>query len=59
MYVAQWSDTVKDPVLSGLEASSEHYTLYKGDIACDTLSRVCRYKHINFAIATAKGSPLR
>ncbi|KAI8431007.1 hypothetical protein MSG28_001095, partial [Choristoneura fumiferana] len=26
---------------------------------CGAMSRACRYKQVNFAIATAKGSPLR
>ncbi|XP_049886263.1 glutamate receptor 1-like [Pectinophora gossypiella] len=53
-----WSILDQDPMMSG--TSLAHYTLDReGEIACDTMSRVCRYKHVNFAIATTKGSPLR
>ncbi|CAB3225985.1 unnamed protein product [Arctia plantaginis] len=34
-------------------------TQYEVDGECCGGSRVCRYKHVNFVIATAKGSPLR
>ncbi|XP_048005196.1 glutamate receptor 1-like [Leguminivora glycinivorella] len=31
----------------------------EGQLVCGSINRACRYKHVNFAIATAKGSPLR
>ncbi|XP_068623671.1 glutamate receptor 1-like [Battus philenor] len=31
----------------------------KNGQTCNTLSRICRYRHVNFAIAMPKGSPLR
>ncbi|XP_063634385.1 glutamate receptor 1-like [Cydia splendana] len=31
----------------------------EGQVVCGSMPRSCRYKHVNFAIATAKGSPLR
>ncbi|XP_063373613.1 glutamate receptor 1 [Cydia amplana] len=31
----------------------------EGQVVCGSMPRTCRYKHVNFAIATTKGSPLR
>ncbi|CAH1647575.1 unnamed protein product [Spodoptera littoralis] len=48
------SNFVRDPVLN-----EETIPAYSDDGEVCGPSRVCRYKHVNFAIATAKGSPLR
>lgn len=55
--VASWIDLVQDPVQT--EDVVQYAFANEGQITCDTMSRVCQYKHVNFAIATAKRSPLK
>ncbi|RVE46687.1 hypothetical protein evm_008650 [Chilo suppressalis] len=55
-----WSHLVKESMLIGDdEITNEYHGSGKYRISCDSATRVCHYKHFNFAIATAKGSPLR
>ncbi|KAJ2954236.1 hypothetical protein O0L34_g2482 [Tuta absoluta] len=57
-HVVPWNDLDQDPAVKDVPFA--HFTLdQEGQIICDTQSRVCRYKHVNYAIATAKGSALR
>ncbi|KAI5647011.1 receptor family ligand binding region domain-containing protein [Phthorimaea operculella] len=57
-HVVPWNDMDQDPAVRDVPFT--HFTLdQEGQIICDTQSRVCRYKHVNYAIATAKGSALR
>ncbi|CAG9782113.1 unnamed protein product [Diatraea saccharalis] len=54
-----WSHLVKESMIMGDdEIASDFGANSKDRFACDSVSRICHYKHINFAIATAKGSPL-
>ncbi|KAM3969050.1 LOW QUALITY PROTEIN: glutamate receptor 1 [Aphomia sociella] len=49
---------VKDTTSS--DGSIAYYSMEKGpEMTCNTVSRVCKYKHMDLAIATPKGSPLR
>ncbi|CAG5038997.1 unnamed protein product [Parnassius apollo] len=51
---------LNDPELVPKDASLKNqFTSDKNNQGCNTISRVCRYRHINFAIAMTKGSPLR
>ncbi|XP_026333844.1 glutamate receptor 1-like [Hyposmocoma kahamanoa] len=55
--VAPWIDLVEDSMQT---EDVVHYAFAnEGQITCDTKSRVCQYKHVNFAIATPKQSPLK
>ncbi|KAL0851920.1 hypothetical protein ABMA28_000207 [Loxostege sticticalis] len=58
-HVLSWTNLVKDSMVIEDDMMPTYPENKVNPIACDALSRVCHYKHINFAVVTAKGSPLR
>lgn len=50
---------VNDPELIPKDTGVFQRAISKNGQACNTMSRVCRYRNVNFAIAMVKGSPLR
>ncbi|XP_053623557.1 glutamate receptor 1-like isoform X2 [Plodia interpunctella] len=53
-----WNNIMKEPFV-GDDMSIVQYPAVLEKQGCNTMARVCRYKHTDLAIATAKGSPLR
>ncbi|XP_061726425.1 glutamate receptor 1 isoform X2 [Cydia pomonella] len=53
----QTENSIEGTVLN--EDLAEYSFEKEGQLVCGSMPRACRYKHVDFAIATAKGSPLR
>ncbi|XP_037300036.1 glutamate receptor 1 [Manduca sexta] len=52
-------DLTNEKTFDASRTASTHVVDANGHPACDTMTRVCRYKNINYAIATSKDSPLK
>ncbi|XP_013149622.1 PREDICTED: glutamate receptor 1-like [Papilio polytes] len=58
-YLSTLYTLVNDPVLIPKDDTFLQPNDNVNSQNCNTLTRVCRYRHVNFAIAMPKGSPLR